>query len=79
VTTGITVVEDVFHIYRIDFTNAADVKFYIDGVAVATSTTFNMSEGSAVMVQPFLEAHKEAGAGVGSLYVDYVKIFQATR
>jgi hypothetical protein len=79
VTTGITVVEDAFHVYRIDFTNAADVKFYIDGVAVATSSTFNMSQGTNVMVQPIVEAHKEAGNGVGSLYVDYVKLWQATR
>jgi hypothetical protein len=79
VTTGITVVAQAYHIYRMDFTNAADVKFYIDGVGVATGTTFNMSQGTNVMVQPFAECHKEAGAGLGALYLDYIRMWSAIR
>ena len=79
IATGITVLATAYHVYRIDFTNVADVKFYIDGAGVATTTTFNMSQGTAVKVQPYIMCYKSAGAGVGTLEIDYVRIWQATR
>jgi hypothetical protein len=79
ITTGITVVLDAYHIYRIDFTNVADVKFYIDGVGVATGTTFNMSTGTNVKVQPIVMLTKAVDDGLGDIYLDYVRIWQATR
>lgn len=82
VATGTTVVADAYHIFRIDFTDPADVKFYIDGQNVATTTTFDMSNGTNIPVQPFFMAHKEADpttVGAGSLYIDYVRVWQATR
>jgi len=75
IATGITVLADVYHVFRIDFTTITDVKFYIDGVAVGTGTTFSMANGTNVVTQPFLMAHKETSAGLGVLYVDYVKIW----
>ncbi len=75
VLTGTTCTLDQFYIFRIDATVITDVKFYIDGNAVATSTTFDMSNGSNVVTQPFIMVHKETEVGVGSLYVDYVKIW----
>lgn len=71
-----------YHVYRIDFTDVADVKFYIDGVRVATTTTFNMSNGSNVMCQPWLMVYKKNDAGTnaaGTANWDYVRIWQATR
>jgi len=80
ITSATTVDLDVYHVYRIDFTNVADVKFYIDGAGVATGTTFNMSQGAAVMVQPIVMVQKNgADAGLGDIYVDYIKMWQATR
>lgn len=82
VTTGTTVVLDVYHVYRIDFTNSADVKFYIDGVGVATSTTFKMNTAANLLVQPWLMVYKHddaTTAAAGEMYLDYVKIWQATR
>jgi hypothetical protein len=79
VATGITVVEDAYHVFRIDATVVTSIKFYIDGTRVAASTTFDMSNGTNVVVQPYLNSHKEAGAGVGGLYVDYVKVWQLAR
>lgn len=80
ISTGLNVVAGVYHIYRIDFTNVADVKFYIDGVGVATGTTFDMSQGGDVMVQPILTTQKVGvDAGLGTALFDYVKIWQATR
>ena len=83
VSTAITAVAlNAYHVYRIDFTNVADVKFYVDGVGVATGTTFNMSNGAAVMCQPWLMVYKKDDAGTnaaGTVNWDYVKIWQATR
>ena len=75
VTTGITVVKDAYHIFKIDFTQIANVLFYIDGARVAPATTFDMSNGSNVMVQPYMMIYKDGGAGLGDLYVDSVRIW----
>lgn len=81
ISSGISAVSlDAYHIYRIDFTNVSDVKFYIDGVGVATGTTFNMSTGANVMVQPIVMAQKNgANAGLCDIYVDYIALWQASR
>lgn len=79
VATGVTEVLDTYSIFRIDASVIANVKFYIDGVRVASSTTFNMSTGANVVVQPYFGLHKESGVGVGSLYVDYIKMWQLNR
>ena len=81
VSTAITAVAlNAYHVYRIDCTNVADVKFYIDGVGVATGTTFNMSTGAAVMVQPMVIAQKVGiDAGLGIALIDYIRVWQATR
>lgn len=79
VATGITVVEGAYHIFKIDMTTISDVLFFIDGARVGSATTFDMSTGSNVVVQPFLMAHKEIGLGVGTLYVDKVLAYQPKR
>jgi hypothetical protein len=79
VATGITVLAGAYHTYRIDFTDDADVKFYIDGAAVATSTTFAMDDIASALVQPYVNMTKHDGAGLGTLTLDYIKIWQATR
>jgi hypothetical protein len=77
VATGVTAVAGTYNTYRIDFTNIADVKFYIDGVAVATGTTFDMSNltDAEGMMQPYISLDKGADAGLGTLDVDYVRIW----
>lgn len=77
-TTDVTVLVDVFHVYKIDFTTIADVLFYIDGVRVASGTAFDMSNGLNIMVQPYFMVHKESDAGgatVASMYIDYVRVW----
>jgi len=74
-TTGITAFAlDAFHVFRIDCTTLADIKFYVDGVSVLGSTTFSLATNANVMVQPFLMCHKETSAGDGELYIDYVRV-----
>lgn len=79
VATGITVIAEAQHIFRIDALAPASLKFYIDGVRVATSTTFDMSTGANVVLQPYLMGYKSAGAGLGTLYIDYVRAWQLSR
>jgi hypothetical protein len=81
ISSGVSALSlDAYHIFRIDVLDAASVKFYIDGARVAPATTFNMSQGSNVMVQPIILAQKNgADAGLGDIYVDYIKMWQLAR
>jgi hypothetical protein len=81
VSTGVTAFSlSAYHIFRIDCTTPSNIKFYVDGVGVATTTTFNVSNAANVMVQPILTSQKVgADAGLGTALFDYVKIWQATR
>ncbi len=82
VATGTTKTANSWAIYHIDFGNLADVKFYIDSLRVAgpdrgTDTTFdmsNLSDAEAVM-QPYFGLDKASGTGVGTLLIDYVRIW----
>jgi hypothetical protein len=77
IATGVTAVAGTYNIYRIDFTDITDVKFFIDGVRVAASTTFNMTNLSAAeqQMQPYFSLDKASGTGLGDMNIDYVKIF----
>jgi len=76
--TGVTAVAGTYNIFRIDFTDLTDVKFYIDGVRVAGSTTFDMSNLTAAeqQMQPYFSLDRASGTGLGDLDIDYVKIWQ---
>ena len=77
VATGVNAVAGTYNIYRIDFTNLSNVKFFIDGVRVCTSTTFNMSTltGATAQMQPYFSIDKPVPeTDLGSMMIDYVKI-----
>ena len=77
VATGVTVLANIWHIYRIDCTDIASVKFYIDGDHVAAGTTFNMSQVAALALQPVARMDKAADAlNLGVMEVDYVRCWQ---
>lgn len=78
VATGHTAVAGTADIYRIDFTDLSDVKFYINGARVASGTTFDMSNLTAAeqQMQPYFSLDRASGTGLGDLDVDYVKIWQ---
>ena len=73
--TGVTVLTTDWKIYRIDFSTLADVRFYIEGDAVALATTFDMSNLSTAeaVMQPYFSLDKASGGGVGTMQVDYFK------
>jgi hypothetical protein len=75
VSTGKTAVAGTYNIYRIDFTTLSDVKFFVDGVRVATGTTFNMSNAASLKMQPYFSLDKGASAELGDINIDYVKIW----
>ena len=77
VATGVTAVIGTYNIYRIDFTTITDVKFFIDGVRVCASTTFDMSTlagGTTACLQPYFAQDKTGDAGKAITAIDYVKI-----
>ena len=77
VSSGQTLVAGTYNIFRIDCTTQTDIKFFIDGVRVAGSTTFNNAASTAnSKCQPHLGLYKASGAGLGVMSVDYVKIWQ---
>jgi hypothetical protein len=78
VTSGVTVINTVGHYYKIDMSDVTSIKFYIDGVRVAAGTTFPfVAVGANALVQPFLGCYKVAtSAGLGTIAIDYVKLWQ---
>lgn len=73
VATGVSLVA-TYKRFVIDFTGGTDdVKFYIDGVRVAASTTFDMS-GYTAGLQPYVQLQKTADTNTDSVVIDYIKI-----
>lgn len=72
-----TLVATEFHVFQIDFRTLADVRFYFDGANVGTGATFDMSNLTAAeaFMQPYFSLDKGADAGLGTLDVDYIKIW----
>jgi len=72
-----TLVAGTYNIFRIDCTDQSDIKFYIDGARVCSSTTFaNAASAANSKCQPHLGLYKASGAGLGVMSIDYVRIFQ---
>ena len=61
--------------FVIDFTGGkSDVKFYIDGQRVASTTTFSMSAATGSL-QPFVQISKTASTNVNSVTIDFVGVY----
>lgn len=74
---GQTMVAGTYYVFRIDCTNQSDIKFFINGARVASGTTFaNAASAANSKCQPHLGLYKASGAGLGTLSIDYVKIWQ---
>lgn len=77
VDTGVTAGTTQWKVYRIDATVVTDLKFSIDGTEVCASTTFPYAAtGANAILQPAIGLYKSTGAGVGTIQVDYVRIWQ---
>jgi hypothetical protein len=67
--------DDGWLVYRIDATNPANVKFFINGRPVATSQTFDISADPDEHLQPVFRITKSSNDTPGKYEVDYVKIW----
>ena len=76
-TTGLTLVAGTYYIFRIDYTDTADVKFYVDGTRVSSGVTFDMSNMTAAEghQQPYYSMDKASGTGVATMLIDYCRIW----
>lgn len=75
-TTGLTVLNTETKIYRIDFTDMTHIRWYIDGVEKLAATAIPYAAtGANATLQPYFGAYKVSGTGVGTLAVDYVRIW----
>lgn len=73
IATGASL-SDTYKKFVIDFTGGkSNVKFYVDGVRVAASTTFDMS-GYTAGLQPYVQIQKTADTNTDSVTIDYIKI-----
>lgn len=73
VATGKTLI-NAYKRFVIDFTGGtSDVKFYIDGERVASTTTFDMSSYTAGL-QPIVQIQKTADTNTDAVVVDYVSV-----
>lgn len=76
IASGTTVLATDFHIYRIDATDVADIKYFIDGARVSGNAAIGFAAtGASAVLQPYFSAYKPSGTGVGTLALDYVKVF----
>jgi hypothetical protein len=76
-TSGVTLTTSDWAVLRIDATDISDVKFYVNGNAVATGTTFAYAAtGANAVLQPIAGMYKASGAGLGTLLVDYIMLAQ---
>ncbi len=76
VATGVTVIADQYVVVRIDCSDIADIKFFVDGNRVAGTTTFDMSTVAGLVLQPIARISKGAATTVGEIYLDCVKVWQ---
>lgn len=77
ITSAISVLINIWHIFRIDLTDPAAARFYIDGARVAKATTFNVDTDADQEYQPYIRLDKAANAGdLGVMEVDYVRVWE---
>jgi hypothetical protein len=74
VATG-TTLSTTYKRFVIDFTGGkSNVKFYVDGVRVAASTTFDMSAATSSL-QPYVQIQKTAATDADAVTIDYVAVY----
>lgn len=73
VTSGSLFVTTVAKILRIDFSNPADVKFYINGVRVASGSTFTVADIGTARLQPFIGLFNNGTAGSAATTITCTK------
>jgi len=74
--SGVDAITTGWLVLRIDAMDASDIKFFIDGIRVADSIQYGYAAtGANAILQPCVGCHKTSGTGLGTVQVDYVKIW----
>lgn len=64
------------HVYRIDWSNPADLAFFVDGSRVNTANSITwQATGTNAILQPWHTVYKPSGVGLGTLTIDKIDIF----
>lgn len=75
-SSGVTLVADAYHLFRIDATNLPDVAFYIDGARVnAVNSISFAATGASAVLQMYASAYRAAvSTALGTLYLDAMSV-----
>ncbi len=73
VDTGIDVVDDAYNVFKIDFTDKADVKFFINDVRVNSGTTYDMSAYTG-RLGPVFYVEKSSNNTTADVRLDRVRV-----
>lgn len=77
VTSGVTLTNADWAVLRIDFSDVTKVRYYVNGAEVASASTIPYAAtGANAILQPYIGVYKASGTGVGTVQVDYVRIWQ---
>lgn len=72
----IDIVDDTYTVFKIDCSDLADIKFYVDGVQQLSGTITMAALAANTMVQPIICMQRDAGTEQEKVYVDYVHVVQ---
>jgi hypothetical protein len=74
---GAAIVSDTaFHIFRIDWSNPADIAFFYDGNRVnAVGSVVWAATGANAILQPWSTVYKPSGTGLATLSLDKIDVF----
>lgn len=75
IATGVTLADDTWHRWEMDFSVTADVKFFLADAndrmkRVSQATTFDMSNHTGG-IQPFFQLQKTSDSNVDAVHIDY--------
>lgn len=73
IDTGLDGADGTWYICKIDMGDLSSVKFYVNGTQMAALDMSNI--GATDYLQPYISSYKSTGTGVGTLELDYVKIW----
>jgi hypothetical protein len=80
ISSGLTVVNTDWHIFRVDANDVTDVQFFIDGVQFNTNGQFPFAAtDNSALLQAYMSVYKPSGTGVATLQADYFAAFQNQR
>jgi hypothetical protein len=73
-SSGVTLTAGVFHNFRFDMVDPANVIFAIDGVRVSPPKMTFAATGAAAILQPYFDVYKPSGTDVATMQVDSVQL-----